>query len=49
MDWASKHAATRGYPYARALTTGKTPELGGIPHDTYGPLPCPALLLPLLL
>ncbi|MDP8213874.1 MAG: NAD-glutamate dehydrogenase [Candidatus Euphemobacter frigidus] len=36
MDWAALHARERGYKYWKAFTTGKTPELGGIPHDTYG-------------
>lgn len=25
-----------GYPFWRAISTGKPPSLGGIPHDTYG-------------
>ncbi len=36
MDWASVHARNRGYPYWKAFSTGKAPELGGIPHDLYG-------------
>lgn len=36
MDMASQHANARGYPYAKAISTGKTPALGGIPHDDYG-------------
>ncbi len=36
MDWAALHARYRGYRYWRAFTTGKKPELGGVPHDTYG-------------
>ncbi len=36
MNWAALHARNRGYRYWRAFTTGKAPELGGIPHDTYG-------------
>ncbi len=36
MDWAAEHARYRGYRYWRAFTTGKKPELGGVPHDTYG-------------
>eukprot|EP00049_Salpingoeca_infusionum_P013465 m.251585 g.251585 ORF g.251585 m.251585 type:complete len:1014 (-) comp15456_c0_seq2:420-3461(-) len=36
MDWASKHARVRGYKYWKAFSTGKSTELGGIPHDTYG-------------
>ena len=36
MDWAAIHARERGYRYWSAFTTGKKPELGGLPHDTYG-------------
>jgi len=36
MDWAAEHARKRGYRYWRAFTTGKSPALGGIPHDTFG-------------
>lgn len=36
MDWASKHARSRGYAYWKAFTTGKSLSLGGIPHDAYG-------------
>jgi len=36
MDWAAIHAKSRGYKYWTAFTTGKSPELGGIPHDKYG-------------
>jgi len=36
MNWAARHARERGYPYWRAFTTGKSPDLGGVPHDTYG-------------
>lgn len=36
MDWASLHAKSRGYSYFSSFTTGKSPTLGGIPHDTYG-------------
>ena len=36
MDWASATARRRGFPYWKALTTGKSPSLGGIPHDLYG-------------
>lgn len=35
MDWAALHARTRGYPFWKAFSTGKAPELGGIPHDLY--------------
>ncbi len=36
MDWASQAAKRRGFPFWKALTTGKSPALGGIPHDLYG-------------
>jgi glutamate dehydrogenase len=36
MDWASEHAKKRGLKYWRAITTGKSQQRGGIPHDTYG-------------
>lgn len=36
MDWAAKHAKLRGFPFWRAFTTGKEPEMGGIPHDLFG-------------
>ncbi|KAI7851013.1 Glutamate/Leucine/Phenylalanine/Valine dehydrogenase-domain-containing protein [Circinella umbellata] len=36
MDWASLHARTRGAPFWKAFTTGKSQSMGGIPHDTYG-------------
>ncbi|KAI9501271.1 Glutamate/Leucine/Phenylalanine/Valine dehydrogenase-domain-containing protein [Coemansia spiralis] len=36
MDWASQHARKRGAPFWKAFTTGKSQELGGIPHDIYG-------------
>lgn len=36
MDWASQHARTRRYPFWKAFTTGKSPSLGGIPHDLHG-------------
>lgn len=35
LSWTS-HAEVRGYPYWKALTTGKGVALGGVPHDTYG-------------
>ncbi|MFA6504985.1 MAG: NAD-glutamate dehydrogenase domain-containing protein, partial [Treponemataceae bacterium] len=35
MDWAALHARKRGYPFWKAFSTGKAPELGGIPHDLY--------------
>eukprot|EP00300_Choanocystis_sp_HF-7_P013900 c18495_g2_i1.p1 GENE.c18495_g2_i1~~c18495_g2_i1.p1 ORF type:complete len:1269 (+),score=296.21 c18495_g2_i1:311-3808(+) len=36
MDWACEYSQKRGYKNWRAFTTGKSPRLGGIPHDTYG-------------
>jgi len=36
MDWAALHAKERGYAHWSAFTTGKSTELGGIPHDLYG-------------
>lgn len=36
MDWASAHAHKRGYRFWKAFTTGKSPSLGGIPHDLHG-------------
>jgi len=36
MDWAALHARERGYAHWSAFTTGKSTELGGIPHDLYG-------------
>lgn len=36
MRWAALHARSRGYKFWKAFTTGKPPELGGIPHDTHG-------------
>jgi len=36
MDLGAKRARQRGYPFWKALTTGKSTRLGGIPHDTYG-------------
>jgi len=36
MDLGAHRAQCRGYPFWKALTTGKSPKLGGIPHDTYG-------------
>ncbi len=36
MNWAAVYARRRGYPYWKAFTTGKAPELGGVPHDMYG-------------
>jgi glutamate dehydrogenase len=36
MDLGANRAQRRGYPFWKALTTGKSTALGGIPHDTYG-------------
>ncbi|KAG8935801.1 NAD-dependent glutamate dehydrogenase [Tulasnella sp. 419] len=37
MDWAALHARSRGAPWWKSFTTGKSAEqLGGVPHDTYG-------------
>lgn len=36
MDWAAEYAKLRGCDYWRAFTTGKGPDMGGIPHDVYG-------------
>ena len=36
MDWVPTHGNKRTYPFYKALSTGKSPELGGIPHDLYG-------------
>jgi glutamate dehydrogenase len=37
MDWAARHARRRGYTSLwKSFTTGKSPALGGIPHDVYG-------------
>lgn len=36
MATGAFHAQKRGYPLWKALTTGKPPALGGIPHDVYG-------------
>jgi glutamate dehydrogenase len=36
MNWAALYAKRRHYPFWKAFTTGKSPELGGIPHDQFG-------------
>jgi glutamate dehydrogenase len=43
MDWASQHARARylffnysGAHFWNAFTTGKSPKIGGIPHDAFG-------------
>lgn len=35
-DWATLHAKRRGAPWWKSFLTGKSPSLGGIPHDEYG-------------
>lgn len=36
VDWATDHARARGAPWWKSFFTGKSPRLGGIPHDSYG-------------
>jgi glutamate dehydrogenase len=36
VDWATEHARKRNAPWWKSFFTGKSPKLGGIPHDTYG-------------
>lgn len=36
VDWATAHARARGAPWWKSFFTGKSPTLGGIPHDRYG-------------
>ena len=36
VDWATDHARRRGAPWWKSFFTGKSPQLGGIPHDEYG-------------
>jgi glutamate dehydrogenase len=36
VDWATEHARSRGAPWWKSFFTGKSPNLGGIPHDAYG-------------
>ena len=36
VDWATEHARSRGAPWWKSFFTGKSPKLGGIPHDAYG-------------
>lgn len=36
VDWATEHARARGAPWWKSFFTGKSPNLGGIPHDKYG-------------
>ena len=36
MDWVPSYGHKRNYPFWKSLSTGKSPENGGIPHDLYG-------------
>ena len=36
VNWATEHARNRGAPWWKSFFTGKSPKLGGIPHDVYG-------------
>ncbi|KAK9423937.1 putative NAD-specific glutamate dehydrogenase [Seiridium unicorne] len=36
VNWATEHARARNAPWWKSFFTGKSPKLGGIPHDTYG-------------
>jgi len=36
VDWATEHARKRAAPWWKSFFTGKSPKLGGIPHDAYG-------------
>eukprot|EP01013_Petalomonas_cantuscygni_P016498 TRINITY_DN33509_c0_g1_i1.p1 TRINITY_DN33509_c0_g1~~TRINITY_DN33509_c0_g1_i1.p1 ORF type:complete len:1058 (-),score=356.03 TRINITY_DN33509_c0_g1_i1:339-3512(-) len=36
MGVAAQTARQRGYGYWQAFTTGKPPDMGGVPHDKYG-------------
>ncbi|KAI9800123.1 MAG: NAD-dependent glutamate dehydrogenase [Piccolia ochrophora] len=36
VNWATEHARNRGAPWWKSFFTGKSPKLGGIPHDAYG-------------
>ncbi|SCU93113.1 LAFA_0F14752g1_1 [Lachancea sp. 'fantastica'] len=36
VDWATAHAKSRGCPWWKSFLTGKSPSMGGIPHDVYG-------------
>lgn len=36
VDWATEHARIRGAPFWKSFFTGKSPKLGGIPHDRFG-------------
>ncbi|EPY50639.1 NAD-dependent glutamate dehydrogenase Gdh2 [Schizosaccharomyces cryophilus OY26] len=36
VDWATFHARNRKAPWWKSFFTGKSPSMGGIPHDKYG-------------
>ncbi|RPI27437.1 MAG: hypothetical protein EHM61_08490 [Acidobacteria bacterium] len=36
MNWACLWAKERGFAYWKPFTTGKSPSLGGVPHDEFG-------------
>lgn len=36
VNWATMHAKARSAPWWKSFFTGKSPSLGGIPHDEYG-------------
>ncbi|KAL8961209.1 MAG: hypothetical protein Q9193_002202 [Seirophora villosa] len=36
VNWATEHARKRGASWWKSFFTGKSPRLGGIPHDAYG-------------
>ncbi|KAH3901483.1 related to NAD-specific glutamate dehydrogenase [Saccharomycodes ludwigii] len=36
VDWATTHARKRNCPWWKSFLTGKSQDLGGIPHDVYG-------------
>lgn len=36
VDWAALHARERGAPWWKSFFTGKSQQIGGIPHDEYG-------------
>lgn len=36
VDWATEHAKIRGAKWWKSFFTGKSMELGGIPHDRFG-------------
>ncbi|KAL8882997.1 MAG: hypothetical protein Q9198_000086 [Flavoplaca austrocitrina] len=36
VNWATEHARKRGASWWKSFFTGKSPKLGGIPHDAYG-------------